>query len=335
MRKPQMSAAEIDFTPRKGRQGRRSTTIPVKRLTRAEMRKNAGDLIHLSDYERPKTRGDCEDADRPCPWVSCRYNLYLDVGPTGTIKFNFPDKKPWEMKNSCALDGMSNGDRTLEKVGEYLNLTRERIRQIEASLLEKLRECLDDNGEITELGRKKLKAAGKWKTGRREARVLRGDDGLRGLASQANDLVDDEDLFREERLSRLKGVHKARKKRAAKEEPEMAEMRKCKECKDPFKPKHHLQKYCAKHGRSSAKKTAKRKPVKKKTAKKARRKPAKKTAKKARRSRTVSLPNGKQRATAKPLKNGTTAEVSRLLEMGGFNVEAVAVPSGTMLFIPG
>lgn len=37
---------------------------------------------------RPVTRGDCRDVPRPCPWVSCRFNLLLDVQPNGTIAFN-------------------------------------------------------------------------------------------------------------------------------------------------------------------------------------------------------------------------------------------------------
>lgn len=86
--------------------------------------------------ERPDTRGECRDAVRPCPFVSCRHHLYLDVNPhTGTIKINFPDLEPWELEHTCALDVADRGGITLEEVGEILNLTRERVRQIEVTSL--------------------------------------------------------------------------------------------------------------------------------------------------------------------------------------------------------
>ena len=44
------------------------------------------------------------------------------------------------MEHTCALDIADRGGVTLEEVGEILNLTRERIRQVEVMGLEKLRE---------------------------------------------------------------------------------------------------------------------------------------------------------------------------------------------------
>jgi hypothetical protein len=36
---------------------------------------------------RPRNRSECKDGPRPCPWVSCRYHLALDVHPeTETLK---------------------------------------------------------------------------------------------------------------------------------------------------------------------------------------------------------------------------------------------------------
>jgi len=65
----------------------------------------------------------------------------LDVNPeTGSVKLNFPDQEPWELENSCALDIAERGGVTLEEVGEILNLTRERVRQVEVTGLVKLRE---------------------------------------------------------------------------------------------------------------------------------------------------------------------------------------------------
>lgn len=89
---------------------------------------------------RPRTRADCLTAARPCLFVSCKYNLYLDVNPeTGSVKLNFPDKELWELEYTCALDVAEKGGITLEEVGEIMNLTRERIRQVETRGLEKVR----------------------------------------------------------------------------------------------------------------------------------------------------------------------------------------------------
>ena len=116
----------------------RSKTIAPKRLTKEEMR--LGALLVLPDVRRPSTREECRGVERPCPFVSCKHHLYLDVNPeTGSIKVNFPDLEPWEMKETCALDVADRGGITLEEVGEILNLTRERIRQVEVRGLLKLK----------------------------------------------------------------------------------------------------------------------------------------------------------------------------------------------------
>lgn len=92
------------------------------------------------DEDMPQTRGECADGPRPCPWVGCKHHLYLDVNEeTGGIKLNFPDLEPHEMTETCSLDVAERDGVTLEQVGEILNLTRERIRQIEVRGLVKLR----------------------------------------------------------------------------------------------------------------------------------------------------------------------------------------------------
>ena len=58
---------------------------------------------------------------------------------TGSIKINFPDKEPWDLEDTCALDVAERGGITLEEVGAILNLTRERIRQVEVRGLLKLK----------------------------------------------------------------------------------------------------------------------------------------------------------------------------------------------------
>lgn len=133
----EVDAGDPDDEPR-----RRSKTIARKQMMRERRRMLAqGTLPEVLDYERPNTREECRPAKRPCLYVSCRYHLYLDVNPiTGSIKINFPDKEVWELKDTCSLDVAERGGITLEEVGDIMNLTRERIRQVEVSGLDKLRE---------------------------------------------------------------------------------------------------------------------------------------------------------------------------------------------------
>lgn len=95
--------------------------------------------LRVVDPDRPVTRGDCVNGPRPCPWVSCRYHLYLDVRVSGSIKFNHPDIESHEMGESCALDVADQGGMTLEVVSRLLKLTRERVRQIEWKGVRKVR----------------------------------------------------------------------------------------------------------------------------------------------------------------------------------------------------
>ena len=121
----------------------RARTISVKRMTKREL--EIGRLLYPEDdYAKPRVRAACAGGARPCPYVSCKHHLYVDVSPrTGAIKLNFPDLEVWEMGDSCALDVADRGGTTLEDVGAIMNLTRERIRQVEVKALAKL-EALRD-----------------------------------------------------------------------------------------------------------------------------------------------------------------------------------------------
>lgn len=121
----------------------RARTISVKRMTKREL--EIGRLLYPeADYWKPRTRADCANVPRPCPYVSCKHHLYIDVSQrTGAIKLNFPDLEVWDMNESCALDVADRGGTTLEDVGAIMNLTRERIRQLEVKALAKL-QALDD-----------------------------------------------------------------------------------------------------------------------------------------------------------------------------------------------
>jgi hypothetical protein len=130
---------DIDGRGKRRRRSRaRARTISIRRLSKTEL--NLGRMMYPEEqYWRPETRGECADMERPCPFVSCKYHLYIDVHPVrGSIKINFPDIEVWEMTDTCALDIADRGGITLEEVGEIMNLTRERVRQVETQGLAKL-----------------------------------------------------------------------------------------------------------------------------------------------------------------------------------------------------
>jgi hypothetical protein len=130
--------SDLDSEGRKRRNRARAHTISIRRLSKAELRRGR-ELYPETDYWRPKTRAECVDMERPCPYVSCKYHLYIDVHPVrGSIKINFTDVEVWEMTETCALDIADRGGITLEEVGEIMNLTRERVRQVETAGLAKL-----------------------------------------------------------------------------------------------------------------------------------------------------------------------------------------------------
>lgn len=120
----------------------RSKTIPATARTQE---RRALALVVLNDDEfpdipRPRTRGECADVPRPCPFVSCSQHLYLDVDQvSGALKLNYPHLDPWEMGESCALDVADRAGATLEEVGALVSVTRERARQIEERAIAKLR----------------------------------------------------------------------------------------------------------------------------------------------------------------------------------------------------
>lgn len=132
----------------------RGRTLSRKQMTRELRRQQREGVVDpeeqalRADLERlrPRTRADCVDGPRPCLYVSCKYHLYLDVNPrTGSVKLNFPDKELWEIEDTCALDVADRGGITLEEVGAIMNLTRERVRQVETRGVHRMRVLTDDD----------------------------------------------------------------------------------------------------------------------------------------------------------------------------------------------
>src|SRR4029434_4328489 len=108
----------------------RARTISVKRMTKREH--EIGRMLYPeTDYYKPRTREDCVDGPRPCPYVSCKHHLYLDVSArTGAIKLNFPDLEVWDMNETCALDVADRGGTTRAGVSASMDLTAARAREV-------------------------------------------------------------------------------------------------------------------------------------------------------------------------------------------------------------
>lgn len=116
--------------------GSRPRVESVRRLPIATMRAFAADdLAETADIPRPITRADClpggMNEDRPCPFVSCVYHLAVDAEGPHRLRITWPGRELEEIEHTCSLDVADEGGHTLEQVAGILNLTRERVRQIE------------------------------------------------------------------------------------------------------------------------------------------------------------------------------------------------------------
>jgi hypothetical protein len=150
----------VDMLTREQRRARRQREVRAVTLSakNSKRRVAAEGALYPEDVDadRPRTRGDCEAVARPCPYVGCRHHLYLDVLDTGNLKLNFPDLEPEELTESCSLDVADHGGARLEDVGALMNVTRERIRQLQDQAQDKLekRGKLDDwKGHVSAPGK--------------------------------------------------------------------------------------------------------------------------------------------------------------------------------------
>lgn len=96
--------------------------------------------VERVERERPKTRGDCVDGPRPCPFVGCRHHLALSVNPkTGSIHHAWDVDALDRMPATCSLDVADDGvERDQPVVARYLNVSHDRVRRVEERALSKL-----------------------------------------------------------------------------------------------------------------------------------------------------------------------------------------------------
>lgn len=137
----------------------RPTSIPGRRLSRRELAA-ANARLQLAEEadadeeplpERPATRAGCATVPRPCPFVSCRHHLYLEVSEQGWLKVNWPGLDVLEVEESCSLDvadraeADAEGGVTLEELGSLFNISLEGARQVELDVLAELRTKLGED----------------------------------------------------------------------------------------------------------------------------------------------------------------------------------------------
>lgn len=135
------------------REAKRAHTITIKRIRTRAMRADGADTATY-DEPIPRTYGECQEralgtATNPCWYLRCKHNLLLDIDPrSGSYKITWPDLTDGHYgdeyhalpEHTCALHEAAHGGLTLDEVGVMMNLTRERVRQIETKALYRLRD---------------------------------------------------------------------------------------------------------------------------------------------------------------------------------------------------
>lgn len=96
----------------------------------------------LAAVMRPRTRGDCADGPRPCPWVGCRHHLYLEIDRRGRpVTHHHVDPEDLDrLVDTCSLDVADRVSATGEQldhesVAIRIGLSKQRSQQIEERTL--------------------------------------------------------------------------------------------------------------------------------------------------------------------------------------------------------
>lgn len=152
----------------------------------------------------PRTRGDCENGERPCPHTGCRHHLADRRGRLHGAE-------------SCALDVAEQGGITLEAAGDLMGCTRERIRQIEERALVAMRKRLDAL-EMPPKERKRLRmvhvdatlerSKGEAPTAPQRWRALTEEQATRTRERSAKRRAEETPEEREKRLEYLRDYHR-------------------------------------------------------------------------------------------------------------------------------
>lgn len=104
--------------------------------------------LQLLSLGRPRTRADCRDGLRPCPWVRCRHHLAVDVSQVGVLSVNAivgaDDRLP-----SCSLDVAEaswqqqlSWSALLRTTSKALGVSRSRAGHLTTQAVKALRRCV-------------------------------------------------------------------------------------------------------------------------------------------------------------------------------------------------
>ncbi len=99
-------------------------------------------------HERPKTRGDCVDMPRPCPWLFCRHHLALEtLEQRRNLKAKGKRRLPedmdefvdeaMDMPETCTLDVAQSGPSDLDEVGELLGVSYVAVQMAESRAMKR------------------------------------------------------------------------------------------------------------------------------------------------------------------------------------------------------
>ncbi len=97
-------------------------------------------LRMLEEPSRPRSRAACLGGARPCPWVSCRYHLAVELVRTSAHE----QRRPLEaLPETCALDVADGGGRSSDEVAALMGVSRQLIDLITSAALSKLSAIAD------------------------------------------------------------------------------------------------------------------------------------------------------------------------------------------------
>lgn len=107
------------------------------RLATDEPPAHTPDVIPL--VTRPRTRADCIDGPRPCPWAGCRYHLLVYVEPsTGELTLPHGHDDPTLLAQTCALD-QATQRQSYNAIGAVMGRSKELPRLIAINALKAIK----------------------------------------------------------------------------------------------------------------------------------------------------------------------------------------------------
>lgn len=108
----------------------------------------------MTEHWRPRRRADCAGVPRPCPYVGCRYNTFLDVRADGRLVRLRGKSGPLAVNpaTSCALD-IAEAPRSVTEIADLLGVTKGMISRIVDRASQRLRVLYDyDDIEPADFG---------------------------------------------------------------------------------------------------------------------------------------------------------------------------------------